>query len=158
MTVGQLIECIVGKIGALEGTEVDGTPFENYDMTKIGDALEKLGYNRTGTEYLYNGMTGKKLQHEIFIGPTYYHRLKHQVEDKIHSRPRGPTVMLTRQAPEGQAPEETIILKELAPVNIQVLASRYTLLYLRHIKIAGKSQRLFKYQKIKNEKDNILRL
>ena len=46
--------------------------------------LEKLGYNREGTEELYNGMTGQKLKMELFIGPTYYQRLKHLVEDKIH--------------------------------------------------------------------------
>ena len=38
---------------------------------------------------LYNGHTGRKLEAKIFLGPTYYQRLKHMVDDKIHSRGRG---------------------------------------------------------------------
>jgi hypothetical protein len=74
----------MGKVGALNGMNMDGTSFEDYDIDSIKDMLEKLGYNREGEEYLYNGMTGKKIKHMIFIGPTYYQRLKHMVEDKIH--------------------------------------------------------------------------
>lgn len=84
MTIGQLIECLVGKKSALKGHESDGTPFNYPDIESIKDELEELGYNRNGTEYLYNGMTGKKMRTEIFIGPTYYQRLKHMVSDKIH--------------------------------------------------------------------------
>ena len=101
MTIGQLIECLVTKTAVLKGTEADGTPFNNIDIESIKDELEKLGYNRNGYEYLYNGMTGQKLKTWIFIGPTYYHRLKHLVLDKAHSRSRGPRTLLTRCAPEG---------------------------------------------------------
>ena len=80
MTIGQLIECLVGKVSAIRGHETDGTPFNYPDIEAIKDALEKLGYERNGYEYLYNGMTGKKLKSMIFIGPTYYQRLKHMVE------------------------------------------------------------------------------
>lgn len=84
MTIAQLIETLVGKKVSLDGTEADGTPFNQIDPEAIKDALEKLGYERNGYEYLYNGMTGEKLKVMICIGPTYYQRLKHQVEDKIH--------------------------------------------------------------------------
>jgi len=101
MTIGQLWECLLGKIGALSGMNMDGTAFEDYSLEKLGDMLEKLGYKRTCVEVMTNGMTGKKLQSEIFIGPTFYQRLKHQVEDKIHARARGPVTVLTHQASEG---------------------------------------------------------
>lgn len=84
MTIAQLIECLLGKTGAIEGIEVDGTPFNDIDIEKIKDLLEKLGYDRNGTEYMYNGMTGEKIRIPIFIGPTYYQRLKHLVMDKMH--------------------------------------------------------------------------
>jgi DNA-directed RNA polymerase beta subunit len=46
---------------------------------------------------MYNGHTGQKLTTQVFIGPTYYQRLKHMVDDKIHSRARGPVQMMNRQ-------------------------------------------------------------
>ena len=92
---------VLGKISAIGGYESDGTPFNDIDAEKIKDELEKLGYHRSGKEHLYNGMTGKKMDAMIFIGPTYYQRLKHLVDEKLHSRSRGPRKLLTRQPPEG---------------------------------------------------------
>ena len=51
---------------------------------------------------MYNGMTGDKMNTQIFIGPTYYQRLKHMVQDKLHSRRKGPIQILTRQPVEGR--------------------------------------------------------
>ncbi len=107
-TIGQLLESLVGKVAALEGFEGDGTSFEDYDLEKVEKRLEELGYDPKGYEELYNGMTGEKLKVKIFFGPTFYQRLKHQVEDKIHARARGPRTLLTRQPPEGQPHEACI--------------------------------------------------
>ena len=102
MTVAQLIECLLGKVAAIKGMEADGTSFNEIDIESIKDSLEKLGYERSCTEYCYNGMTGQRLRIPMFIGPTYYQRLKHLTSDKIHSRARGPITMLTHQPPEGE--------------------------------------------------------
>ena len=84
MTLGQIIECVLGKVVANKGIEADGTPFGGLEMESVKDELEKLGYDRNGVEEMYNGMTGQKIKMKIFIGPTYYQRLKHLVLDKIH--------------------------------------------------------------------------
>lgn len=84
MTIGQLIECIFGKVGTLAGAELDATPFRKITVENISEVLEKMGYNGAGTEVLYNGKTGEQITAAIFIGPTFYYRLKHLVEDKQH--------------------------------------------------------------------------
>ncbi|GBC69940.1 DNA-directed RNA polymerase subunit beta [archaeon HR01] len=103
MTVGQLIESLAGKLGAIKGEIVDGTPFMGKDLQEIRAELEALGFKNTGKEILYNGATGRRLEAEIFIGVVYYQRLHHLVRDKIHARARGQVQMLTRQPTEGRA-------------------------------------------------------
>jgi len=104
MTIAQLMECLLGKVCVNVGGYGDATPFSNVDIKDIGESLEKHAkFQRYGNEVLYNGITGKQLDVKIFIGPTYYQRLKHMVEDKVHSRSTGPKVLLTRQPPEGRS-------------------------------------------------------
>jgi DNA-directed RNA polymerase II subunit RPB2 len=103
MTIGQLVECLSSKEAAITGKFVDGTPFNDYDVTKLPELLSKLGYSSYGTETMYCGMTGKKMDAQIFIGPTYQIRLKHMVQDKVHGRARGPRQALTRQPLEGRS-------------------------------------------------------
>ena len=84
MTVAQLIECMSAKIGAIDGKFMDGTPFNDYNVRDLPNILKKLGYDAYGTETMYCGITGRKIEAKIFIGPTYYMRLKHMVLDKVH--------------------------------------------------------------------------
>lgn len=84
MTIGQLIECLVGKAAAIQGMDADGTAFEEHDIDYVKNTLKKFGYDENGYEELYNGMTGEKLKVKTYIGPTFYQRLKHLVEDKLH--------------------------------------------------------------------------
>lgn len=95
MTVGQLVECLVGKVAALKGVEADGTPFNDINIEQVKDELEKLGYERNATEYVYCGLTGQRLKIPVFIGPTYYQRLKHLVMDKMHCLREDKTELLT---------------------------------------------------------------
>ena len=106
MTIGQLIECVMGKTCCLLGRYGDATPFSKFadkNLKNLMDTLQSLGFERAGNEILYNGRTGEQLSTEVFIGPTYYQRLKHMVDDKTHSRPTGPSVTLTRQPAEGRS-------------------------------------------------------
>ena len=104
MTIGQLMECIMGKACCHIGAVGDSTPFTDCSVESIANVLSKSGFEKYGNEILYNGRTGEQMKTEIFIGPTYYQRLKHMVADKSHSRgSNGPIVLLTRQPAEGRA-------------------------------------------------------
>ena len=114
MTIGQLIECIIGKVGALQGCFIDSSPFTKLSAESIADVLqEKCDFERYGNEVLYSGRTGEQLKANIFIGPTYYHRLKHMVRDKMHSRATGPYQLLTRQPAEGRARDGGLRIGEM---------------------------------------------
>jgi len=103
MTIGQFIEAIAGKAAALEGEIMDGTPFSNRKRSEIGAFLQQHGYHYGGREVMYNGVTGEKLEADIFMGVVYYQKLHHMVADKMHARARGQVQMLTRQPTEGRA-------------------------------------------------------
>ncbi|KAF1811281.1 beta and beta-prime subunits of DNA dependent RNA-polymerase [Eremomyces bilateralis CBS 781.70] len=103
MTIAHLIECLLSKVGALRGAEGDATPFTDVTVSDISALLEQHGYQRRGFEVMYNGHTGKKMRAQVFLGPTYYQRLRHMVDDKIHARARGPMQIMTRQPVEGRA-------------------------------------------------------
>jgi DNA-directed RNA polymerase II subunit RPB2 len=103
MTIAHLVECLLSKVGSLEGKEGDATPFTDVTVESVSKLLAEHGYQQRGFEVMYNGHTGKKLRAQVFLGPTYYQRLRHMVDDKIHARARGPLQILTRQPVEGRA-------------------------------------------------------
>ena len=103
MTIAQLAECILGKSCSELGYRGDATAFSGTSVNDLVALLETCGYEGTGDEVLYCGTTGEQLHTKIFIGPTYYQRLKHMSGDKIHSRASGPVVTMTRQPAEGRS-------------------------------------------------------
>jgi DNA-directed RNA polymerase II subunit RPB2 len=103
MTIGQLKETLLGKVLVELGLMGDGTGFNKLHVDKIRSELQKCGYESNGNQLMMNGFTGEQIETSIFIGPTYYQRLKHMVNDKVHSRSIGPMVVLTRQPAEGRS-------------------------------------------------------
>jgi DNA-directed RNA polymerase II subunit RPB2 len=115
MTIGQLVETLMGKACVLQGGFGDCTAFVNHGSKHqvFGKMLTELGYHNSGTQLLYNGMTGERMESQIFMGPTYYMRLKHMVKDKINYRTRGPRTVLTRQTVQGRANDGGLRIGEM---------------------------------------------
>ena len=115
MTIGQFVEAIMGKACAMKGGFGDCTAYNNKGskVGVFGKMLSNYGYHSSGNELLYNGMTGEQLETEIFMGPTYYMRLKHMVKDKINHRPTGRVNQLTKQPVAGRANDGGLRIGEM---------------------------------------------
>jgi len=115
MTIGQIVECLFGKACTNYGMFGDCTAFQvkGSNHQTYGKMLVEAGFHSTGNQLLYNGMTGEQLESNIYIGPTYYMRLKHMVKDKINYRARGPNTGLTRQPVQGRANDGGLRIGEM---------------------------------------------
>jgi len=130
MTIGQIVESISAKACAHYGGFGDCTPFVNLKQNMVAffgnllrkmsnskenieGALRRSGFHSSGNEIMYDGMSGTQIESEIFIGPTYYMRLKHMVKDKINYRARGPMTNLTRQPVSGRANDGGLRIGEM---------------------------------------------
>jgi len=106
MTIAQLLETLLGRLGCEVGALGDGSPFNNASVDQISAMLrDKYGLEPYSNEIMYNGHNGRQMEVNIFMGPCFYQRLRHCSADKLHSRASGPLVMLTRQPAEGRARE-----------------------------------------------------
>ena len=127
MTIAQLKETLLGKVLIQLGLFGDGTSFSKFKIETIASELQKLGYESNGNEIMYNALTGEQMTSSIFIGPAFYQRLKHMVNDKQHSRSIGPMVNLTRQPAEGRARDGGLRFGEMErDCMISHGASRFT--------------------------------
>jgi DNA-directed RNA polymerase beta subunit len=127
MTIAQLKETLLGKVLLQLGLFGDGTSFGEFEISSIINKLNDLGYESKGNELMYNALTGEQLTMSIFIGPAFYQRLKHMVNDKQHSRSIGPMVNLTRQPAEGRARDGGLRFGEMErDCMISHGASRFT--------------------------------
>jgi hypothetical protein len=127
MTIGQLKETVLGKVLLELGLFGDGTSFGQFDVKDICDELIKVGYEAHGNELLCNGLTGEQHECSVFMGPVFYQRLKHMVNDKAHSRSIGPMVNLTRQPAEGRSRDGGLRFGEMEKdAMVSHGASRFT--------------------------------
>jgi len=116
MTINQLMESIGAKSAVLKGKFRYATTFSTHSVDVVEtlkNELKSSGYERNGNEFMINGMTGERMDAEIFIGPCYYHRLKHLVSAKMHARNHGKVSQLTRQPLEGRSREGGLRLGEM---------------------------------------------
>ncbi|KAG1675474.1 hypothetical protein FOA52_001773 [Chlamydomonas sp. UWO 241] len=106
MTVGQFLECVVAKSLATRGVLRTFTPFDDADLAEWK--------HDTADEVMYNGDTGEAMPCDIFVGPTYYYRLKHMSGDKISYRnSHGRRIRMTRQPPQGRSNDGGLRIGEM---------------------------------------------
>ncbi|CAK9302948.1 unnamed protein product [Gordionus sp. m RMFG-2023] len=129
MTVGKLMELLLGKAGLAQGTPDNyATPFqldnpfvtiddenipESERVNSVHQALISNGFNYEGKDIFVSGINGQLLSAYIYNGPVYYQKLKHMVADKIHARAKGPRAVLTRQPTEGRSRDGGLRLGEM---------------------------------------------
>ncbi len=103
MTIGQLLEILAGKAGALSGSKINSSAFAHMKEEEIRKTMKDMGFRNDGKQALYDGRTGEMYKVLIFTGMVYFMKLDHMVADKIHARARGPVTILTKQPTEGRA-------------------------------------------------------
>lgn len=103
MTINMLIEMCYNLVGCENGKHYDATAFAHGNV--VEDLNNLLVENKWDSymSTLYCGFTGQKIPSKIYMGPTFYQRLKHLVATKIHSRMCGPLDTLTHQPVAGRA-------------------------------------------------------
>jgi DNA-directed RNA polymerase II subunit RPB2 len=116
MTINMLMEMLCGKSACFTGDKLYSDPF-CYDGEELIDEISKKllenGYEKFGNEIMYNGFTGLPFKTRIFMGVSYYQRLKHLVSDKIHSRAQGAVQVLSRQPCAGRSREGGLRIGEM---------------------------------------------
>ena len=108
MTMGKLLEMLLGKAACVSGNVMDGIDDQFFDepgevqMVKVRDILRKHGYKSDGTQVFADGITGEPIEAEVMCGVVSYVKLNHMVSQKHHARATGPIHNLTRQPPSGR--------------------------------------------------------
>lgn len=115
MTVGQLMEQIMGLSAANLGAISNGTAFMSNGSPHplVAEILEANGLQKVGNQVLYNGTTGEQMEADIFMGIVYGMRLKHMTIDKMNSRGQGRKEMKTRQPTGGRGNEGGLKIGEM---------------------------------------------
>jgi DNA-directed RNA polymerase II subunit RPB2 len=115
MTIGQILEMMLGNVCAELGMIGNSTAFMNDGSPHpvLGSILESLGLNKMCNQVLYNGMTGEQMTADIYMGVVYGMRLKHMTEDKWNARGAGRKEQRTHQPTGGRGNEGGLKIGEM---------------------------------------------
>ncbi len=103
MNLGQIFEAVLGWAGHELGVKFATPIFDGATMDDLNKWTDKAGLPRGGSCQLYDGATGEPFDQKATVGVTYFLKLGHMVEDKMHARSIGPYSLITQQPLGGKA-------------------------------------------------------
>ena len=103
MNLGQIFEAVLGWAGKELGVKFATPIFDGANLDDLNEWCDKAGVPRYGKAYLYDGGTGERFDQPATEGVTYFLKLGHMVEDKMHARSIGPYSLITQQPLGGKA-------------------------------------------------------
>ncbi len=103
MNLGQIFEAILGAAGKKLGVKFATPIFDGAKLDDLSEWTDKAGLPRLCSTHLYDGETGERFDQPATVGITYFLKLGHMVEDKMHSRSIGPYSLITQQPLGGKA-------------------------------------------------------
>ena len=103
MNLGQIFEAVLGWAGKELGMKFATPIFDGANLDDLNEWCDKAGVPRYGKAYLYDGGTGERFDQPATVGVTYFLKLGHMVEDKMHARSIGPYSLITQQPLGGKA-------------------------------------------------------
>ena len=103
MNLGQIFEAVLGWAGRELNVKFATPIFDGCSLDDLNSWTDKAGLPRAGTTQLYDGATGEPFDQKATVGVTYFLKLGHMVEDKMHARSIGPYSLITQQPLGGKA-------------------------------------------------------
>ncbi|MCD7976490.1 MAG: DNA-directed RNA polymerase subunit beta [Tannerellaceae bacterium] len=103
MNLGQIFEAVLGWAGQTMDVKFATPIFDGASLDDLNEWTDKAGIPRYGKTYLYDGGTGEKFDQPATVGVTYFLKLGHMVDDKMHARSIGPYSLITQQPLGGKA-------------------------------------------------------
>jgi len=103
MNIGQIFEAVLGWAGQELGVKFSTPIFDGCSLEQLDEWTDKAGLPRAGKTQLYDGETGEPFDQEATVGVTYFMKLGHMVDDKMHARSIGPYSLITQQPLGGKA-------------------------------------------------------
>ena len=103
MNIGQIFEAVLGWAGQELGVKFSTPIFDGCTMEQLDEWTDKAGLPRGGKTQLYDGETGEPFDQMATVGVTYFMKLGHMVDDKMHARSIGPYSLITQQPLGGKA-------------------------------------------------------
>ena len=103
MNLGQIFEAILGAAGRKLGVKFATPIFDGAHLEDLSEWTDKAGLPHLCSTHLYDGETGEQFDQPATVGVTYFLKLGHMVEDKMHARSIGPYSLITQQPLGGKA-------------------------------------------------------